>query len=95
MLVNGEAQKNAIRPDFNESIFIDFAGTRITSDAGFLLMREIDQRFGIIENGCRRLVEARSAPHRSIRSSRWYGSGCTRLRRVMKTATYRGGITNN
>jgi hypothetical protein len=64
MLVNGEAQKDAIRPDFNESIFIDFAGTKITSDAGFLLMREIDQRFGIIENGCRRLVDERSAPHK-------------------------------
>ena len=34
--------------------FTDFAGAKITSDAGFLLMREIDQRFGIIENGCHR-----------------------------------------
>jgi hypothetical protein len=51
MLVNGEAQKNAIRLDFNKSIFIDFAGAKITSDAGFLRMKEIDQRFGIIEMG--------------------------------------------
>ncbi len=34
MLGNGEAQKDAIRPDFNKSIFIDFVGTKITSDAG-------------------------------------------------------------
>jgi len=32
MLGNGEAQKEAIRPDFNRSIFIDFAGAKITSD---------------------------------------------------------------
>jgi hypothetical protein len=63
MLGNGEAQKEAIRPDFNKSIIIDFAGAKITSDAGFLLMREVDQRFGLIENGCKHLVDNRSASH--------------------------------
>jgi hypothetical protein len=38
----GEGSKEAIRPDFNKSILIDCAGARITSDAGFLLMREVD-----------------------------------------------------
>ena len=51
MLGNGEAQKDAIRPNFNKSIFVDFSGAKITSDAGFLLMREIDQRFGVTERG--------------------------------------------
>ena len=60
MLGIGEAEKEAIRPDFNKSIFIDFAGAKITSDAGFLLMREVDQRFGIIESGCNQLVDNRS-----------------------------------
>jgi hypothetical protein len=64
MLGNGEAQKEAIRPDFNRSIFIDFSGAKITSDAGFLLMREVDQRFGIIESGCSQLVDNRSASHK-------------------------------
>ena len=40
--VTGEAKNDAIRPGFNKSIFIDFAGAKITSDAGFLLMREVD-----------------------------------------------------
>jgi hypothetical protein len=61
MLENGEAEKGAIRPDFNRSIFIDFAGAKITSDAGFLLMREVDQHFGIISSGCRHLVDERCA----------------------------------
>jgi len=64
MLENGETKKEAIRPDFNRSIFIDFAGAKITSDAGFLLMREVDQRFGIIESGSSHLVDDRSASHR-------------------------------
>ncbi|MFC1895546.1 IS1380 family transposase [Thermodesulfobacteriota bacterium] len=64
MLGNAEAEKQAILPDFGRSIFIDFAGAKITSDAGFLLMREIDQRFGIIESGCSRLVDERSDSHR-------------------------------
>ncbi len=61
---NGEAQKEAIRPDFNKSIVIDFAGAKITSDAGFLLMREVDQRFGIIESGCSKPVDNRSVSHK-------------------------------
>jgi hypothetical protein len=64
MLGNGEAQKEAIRPDFNRSIFIDFSGVKITSDAGFLLMREVDQRFSIIESGRSQLVDNRSASHK-------------------------------
>ena len=48
MLDSGESQKEMIRPDFNRSIMIDFMGATITSDVGFLLMREIDDRFKII-----------------------------------------------
>ena len=47
----GEGSEEAIRPDFNKSIFIDFAGARITSGAGFLLMREVDQRFALMSDG--------------------------------------------
>ena len=64
MFGSGEEEKEAIRPDFNKSIFIDFAGAKLTSDAGFLLMREVDQRFGIIESGCSRLMDNRSVPHK-------------------------------
>lgn len=64
MFENGAAEREAIRPDFNRSIFIDFAGAKITSDAGFLLMREVDQRFGIIECGCNYLTDERSASHK-------------------------------
>jgi len=44
MLINGERQKEVIRPKFNRAIMIDFRDTRITSDVGFLLVREITGR---------------------------------------------------
>jgi len=63
MLDNGESQKEAIRPDFNRSIMMDFQGAKITSDVGFLLFRELDERFGIIGpmNDC--LEDVSSSTH--------------------------------
>jgi hypothetical protein len=48
MLANGESQKEAIRPDFNRAIMIDFQGATISSDTGFILLIEVDERFKII-----------------------------------------------
>jgi hypothetical protein len=41
MLGCGESQKEAIRPDFNRAIMIDFQGATISSDTGFILLREV------------------------------------------------------
>ena len=49
MLGCGESPKDEIRPDFNRSIMIDFQGAQISSDVGFLLVREMDDRFKIID----------------------------------------------
>jgi hypothetical protein len=48
MLASGESRKEVMRSDFNRAIMIDFQGATITSDVGFLLVREIDERFKII-----------------------------------------------
>jgi len=48
MRSSDESRKGVIRPDFNRSIMIDFLGATITAEVGFLLMREIDDRFKII-----------------------------------------------
>jgi hypothetical protein len=48
MLDRSASRKEVIRPDFNRAIMIDFHSATITSDVGFLLMREIDDRFKII-----------------------------------------------
>ena len=44
----GEKGRETIRPEFDSAIMIDFLGTKITSDTGFLLLREIDERFDIL-----------------------------------------------
>jgi len=49
MLNSGESRKEVIRPDFNRAIIIDFQGATISSDTGFILLREIDERFKIID----------------------------------------------
>jgi hypothetical protein len=63
MLDSGESQKEVIRPDFNRSIMIDFHGATITSDVGFLLMREMDERFKIISPMGDCLEDLRSSTH--------------------------------
>jgi hypothetical protein len=45
MLGWGESPREAIQPDFNCAIMIDFQGATISSDPGFILLREIDERF--------------------------------------------------
>ena len=63
MIDSGESRKEVIRPDFNRSIMIDFQGATITSDVGFLLMREIDDRFKIIAPMGDCLEDLRSSTH--------------------------------
>ena len=47
MIHRGEERTNGIRCRFNPSIGINFQGAKISSDPGILLLREIDERFGI------------------------------------------------
>jgi len=49
VLDSGESQQEVIRPDLNRAIMVDFQGAKITADVGFLLSREIDNRFKIID----------------------------------------------
>lgn len=45
---SGEEHIETIRPQFDSSIMIHFQGAKITSYTGFLLLREIDERFDIL-----------------------------------------------
>jgi hypothetical protein len=63
VLADGESPKEVIRPDFNQAIMIDFQGARITSDTGFLLLREVDERFGILAPMKDCLEDLRSPNH--------------------------------
>jgi Transposase DDE domain group 1 len=63
MLGSGEEGRETIRPKFDRSIMIDFQGAKITSDTGFLLLREIDDRFQVIAPVAGGLDDNRSPVH--------------------------------
>ncbi len=62
MVEGGEEPREPIRSEFNRSIMTDFQGAKITSDTGFLLLREIE-RFGILGPLGRELEDTRSWVH--------------------------------
>jgi len=63
MFGNGEAQERIIWPEFNRSILIDFLGAKITSDVGFLTLREIDERFKVTAPMGLEVDDPRSSVH--------------------------------
>ena len=44
----GEARKDALRLDFDRRMKLEFHGTKVTSDAGLLTYRELEEALGLI-----------------------------------------------
>ncbi len=55
----GEAQNRPFQLSFNSSLKVDFQGSRVTSDDGLLLVRELDERLGLGELIEQHLADAR------------------------------------
>ena len=47
----GDAKKSCFRVQFNRRIKLEFHGANVTSDAGSLLYRELDEAFGLTTIG--------------------------------------------
>ena len=45
----GESQKQAFQLSFNRFLRVGFQGSRVTSDGGLILVRELDERLGFGE----------------------------------------------
>jgi len=56
----GEADKGALRLDFDRRLLLQFRGSAITSDAGLLPYRELDNVLGLTETGTESLADART-----------------------------------
>ena len=56
----GEADKGALRLDFDRRLLLQFRGSAITSDAGLLAYRELDDTLGLTDTGAETLADART-----------------------------------
>ena len=55
----GEQQNQPFQLSFNPSLKVDFQGSRVTSDGGLLLVRELDERLGLSELIAEHLTDSR------------------------------------
>ncbi len=55
----GEKQNQPFQLSFNPSLKVDFQGSRVTSDGGLILVRELDERLGLGELIEQHLTDAR------------------------------------
>ncbi len=47
----GDARKDALRVEFDSRIKLEFHGAAVTSDAGLVAYRELDETLGLTEMG--------------------------------------------
>jgi hypothetical protein len=55
----GKTQDRPFQLSFNSSLKVDFQGSRMTSDGGLVLVRELDERLGLSELMERHLNDSR------------------------------------
>jgi hypothetical protein len=56
----GESEKQGFQLSFNRFLRVGFQGSRVTSNGGLILVRELDERLGLGELIDRHLTDARA-----------------------------------
>ncbi len=62
----GEKQNQPFQLSFNVSLKIDFQGSRVTSDGGLILVRELDERLGFGELIAQHLTDSRKGKNTQL-----------------------------
>src|SRR3989449_2018367 len=62
----GDAKSSPIRLSFNPQLRVEFRGATVTSDAGLLLLRELDERLGLDALIERHLTDPRTGHNRQF-----------------------------
>jgi Transposase DDE domain group 1 len=70
----GETKKQAFHFSFCSSLKVDFQGTQVTSDAGLLLVRELDERLGLGQLIRENLTDARRGKMTRLSCHRFRGN---------------------
>jgi Transposase DDE domain group 1 len=66
----GEANRNALRLDFDRRLLLQFRGSAITSDAGLLAYRELDNALHLTDTAANTLADTRTGKNGR---HRWVG----------------------
>src|SRR3954470_11909237 len=59
----GETDRSSLRLDFDRRLMLQFCGSTITSDAGLLAYRELDDARHLTDTAADRLADARTGKH--------------------------------
>ncbi|MBF0358769.1 MAG: transposase, partial [Magnetococcales bacterium] len=62
----GERKKRVLRLNFDRQVKVEFHGTKVTTDAGLLLYRELDDVLGLTSMSEKRLIEKRQGKNTTL-----------------------------
>jgi len=62
----GEGCKDALRLNFDRKLKLEFHGTKVTSDAGLLAYRELDEAFGLTRMAVVEISDNRTGRLKSV-----------------------------
>ena len=63
----GERERKPFQPTFNGLLKVDFQGSRVTSDGGLILVRELDERLGLGKLIGEHLSDSRKGTNKQFR----------------------------